>query len=278
MTFRKPWKTPRVEPPKLAAQPPWTDKFSLVSRGSRYQVRIAMLLMGVLPVLVLGFLVVTFMLPAGTFSVVARSALGGTALVLAVSGYAMLHKYPQNIVKLRQYLRNIAEGELPDKVTLEHTEDDLGAIETYLNQVLSSLRDKVTLLERQLQLTHDMKAALEAQQQELLEAERQRVMIQSLGAACHHIGQPTTVLGAHLYLLKGQSPPPAMLASIEECERAVESIAGVLEKLRQVSDYRTMPYRTVAADKAAGADSAILDIEAALGHGLTPPKDPPTRT
>ncbi len=42
----------------------------------------------------------------------------------------------------------------------------------------------------------DMKRTIEAQREEILAAERQRVMIQSLGAACHHLGQPATVVSS----------------------------------------------------------------------------------
>jgi phosphoglycerate-specific signal transduction histidine kinase len=241
-----------------------SQTLSLVSRGARYQIRIATLLLTVLPVLVLGFLVMTFFFPPGTFTATSQIALGVTAMALAISGYAILRKYPQNVVKLRHYLHHMAEGELPEKITLENTEDDITAIENYLNQVLSGLRNKVQTLEKQLHVTRAMKAALETQHQELLEAERQRVMIQSLGAACHHIGQPMTVLRAQLYFLRQQVDTPERRAQVAECEQAVNEMADILDNLRNVSAYRTMPYRTLASDEAQSADASILDIEAAL--------------
>ncbi|MDA3926757.1 MAG: response regulator [Kiritimatiellae bacterium] len=252
-----------------------SNKLSLVSHGAYYQIRIATILMGVLPLLVLCVLMLPFIFPAGIHALVAKLVICSCTLMLSVSGYAILRKFPQNIIKLRQYLRDIAEGELPDKITLENTEDDIASIENYMNLVLSGLRSKVDLLEKQLELTRAMKSALIVQQQDLLEAEQQRVMIQSLGAACHHIGQPATLLGTHLYLLKNQSPVPAELVEIEECERAMAEIIKVLDKLRLVGTYRTMPYRTFVTGETQRADEAILDIEADLGLVLSPPEQSP---
>jgi len=239
----------------------WAERLSLASRGARYQIAIATILTAVLPILVVCFIALTASYPAGTYSFAAKTVVGTLALTLAAGGYAILRKYPANIIKLRQYLLEIAEGELPDKVTLLNSEDDIKAIENYLNTILDELRGKVHQLEKQLRLTLELKNELDSQQKELLEAERHRVMIQSVGAACHHIGQPATILRAHLFCLKQKASSPEEQAWIEECTTAVDSIADVLEKLRQVSEYRTVPYRTCYESGEKGEDSVILDIE-----------------
>ena len=239
----------------------WTKRCTLASRGARHQIAIAIILVAVLPVLVVCFIALAESFTAGPYSFGAKVVICAFTFVLALSGYSILSKYPVNILKLRQHLRKIAEGELPDKITLLNSEDDIKAIEDYLNTVLAELRRKVNLLEEQLQLTREMKNAIKSQQDELLEAERHRVMIQSLGAACHHIGQPTTVLGLHLHFLKSQVSSPRDQAVIEECVKALDSLAEVLEKLRHVSEYRTVPYRTFYANENRGEDREILDIE-----------------
>lgn len=233
------------------------DKISLISRGARFQIQVATVLMGVIPLLVVCFFALSVYSPAGMPSFVGQVVIGGLTFLLAASGYALLRRYPENIIKLRQYLRQIAAGELPEKIALDQSEDDIRAIEDYLNQVLVALRNKVQLLEQQLQLSREMKTALETQQQDLLAAERHRVMIQSMGAACHHIGQPTTLLRTNLYFLKSQASTPRERGMVAECEQAVEAIVEVLEKLRHVSAYRTTPYCTISNS----ADEEILDIE-----------------
>lgn len=88
-----------------------------------------------------------------------------------------------------------------------------------------------------------MRRVIDAQRNELIEAERQRVMIESLGAACHHLGQPATVIHAYLEILKRTiQTSPESLMMIDECLKAATSIADVLDRLKAVSEYRRVPY------------------------------------
>lgn len=239
----------------------WKNKWSLESRGVRRQIGAATALMAILPNMVICHVVL--LSPEGAYSFTAKVLIGALVCLMAVGGYLLLNRYPRNVTRLRQYLKQIAEGELPERITLLESENDIRDIENFLNIILQELRHKVKLLEAQLRLSREMKNALEAQQRELLEAERHRVMITSLGAACHHIGQPAAVLRGHLHFLKGQASSPQELTEIEECGKALDSIAEILAKLRSVSEYRTVPYRTFPIGGPPGADREILDIEGA---------------
>ena len=237
----------------------WKTKLSMESRGSRRQIGVAAALMAILPNMVICYI---FLFASDdTYSLPVKLVLGGLVCLMAVGGYLLLNRYPKNVSRLRQYLKQIAEGELPEKIILRESENDVRDVEDFLNIILEELRRKVNLLETQLRLAREMKMALESQQQELLEAERHRVMINSLGAACHHIGQPATILRAHLHFLKSQVSDPNELEGIAECEKTVDSIAEILDKLRGVSEYRTVPYRTFPVEGPLGDDKEILDIE-----------------
>ncbi len=87
-----------------------------------------------------------------------------------------------------------------------------------------------------------MKKTIAVQQQKLLDAERHRVMIESLGAACHHVSQPVTVINAYLELMKRQEKSPELQDMINNCEEAAGRIGKILDRLREVSAYRTEPY------------------------------------
>lgn len=237
----------------------WAKAFSVESRGARHQIGIAAALMAALPILVIFY--VALLAPSETYSFAVKTVIGGFACLMAAGGYLILTQYPQTVARLRCNLQQIAEGQRPEKITLLDSQEDIRAIENCLNKVLDELQGKVTLLENQLRLTREMQNALESQQQELLEAERHRAMINSLGAACHHIGQPATLLRAHLHFLKNQSSTPKKQVEIEECEKASDSIAEILDKLRGVSEYRTVPYRTFSLGDARGENEEILDIE-----------------
>ena len=84
--------------------------------------------------------------------------------------------------------------------------------------------------------------AVEHQRRELLDAERQRVMFESIGAACHHLGQPATVLSAYLQLMQLQEKDPELLEMVNSSLESVRAITDVLDRLRNVNAYRTEPY------------------------------------
>jgi DNA-binding response OmpR family regulator len=98
--------------------------------------------------------------------------------------------------------------------------------------------------------------------EQLVDAERQRVMIESLGAACHHIAQPMTPILATLEGLM-KDPPTDRQAYQKQLGEVLDwarNVATVLHKLQRLITYRTVPY-------AAGRN--IIDISAAdTAHGL----------
>ncbi|MFC1498997.1 response regulator [Verrucomicrobiota bacterium] len=106
-----------------------------------------------------------------------------------------------------------------------------------------------------------MRNAIEQQRNELLEAERHRVMIASLGAACHHLGQPITVISTYIAILKKNEKSPEKLQMIEEFSAAAEAMSDVLDKLRKITQYRTVPYRPSGESEPERIDEYILDVE-----------------
>lgn len=107
----------------------------------------------------------------------------------------------------------------------------------------------------------EMRKTLEQQRKDLIDAERQRVMIESLGAACHHLGQPATVINTYLQIMKKQEKSPETLKMIEECASAANAMSDILDKLRKVSQYRTVPYRLAGESEPHRTDEKILDID-----------------
>ena len=105
-----------------------------------------------------------------------------------------------------------------------------------------------------------MRRMIEQQQKNLIDAERHRVMFESLGAACHHLGSPTTVIVAYLEMMKNLEKSPEMLAMIDECIKAAGILADVLKRLQQVNTYRTESYIPLGEGEAARPDEKILAI------------------
>jgi YesN/AraC family two-component response regulator len=87
-----------------------------------------------------------------------------------------------------------------------------------------------------------MLRTIDQQRTELLEAERQRVMIESLAAACHHLGQPVTVLSGFLEIMNSEIRDGDVYEHLQQCRHAVKKIAEVIHKLQALHEYRTEPY------------------------------------
>ena len=94
------------------------------------------------------------------------------------------------------------------------------------------------------------------------EAERHRVMLESLGAACHHLGQPATVLLANLGIMQRKlngEGDELINELVKSSIEAAETLGEILHKLNTVNEYKTTRYL----DRPDGVDSdenRILDI------------------
>jgi len=104
----------------------------------------------------------------------------------------------------------------------------------------------------------DRKNAEVAQRQ----VEQHRVMLESLGAACHHLGQPATVLLANLGVIQRRTAgmDEEMDDVVGSCQEAVERLSKILHKLNQVNEYRTMSYLD-GEDASDDTSGRILDID-----------------
>ena len=106
----------------------------------------------------------------------------------------------------------------------------------------------------------DISDRIRAQEAEK-QSERQNVMMQSLGAACHHLGQPATVLMASLELMMrvkdtDKAMGEELLASSIE---AAESLRKMLHNLNDITEYKTTSYID-GQDEPGRAESRILDV------------------
>ncbi len=240
---------------------------SLQSQRSPVYLHAAVALLSVIPVLAAVAVMLslyTDLLPSSNLLRLGASLSG---VLAGVCGYLLLRVYPDNQARLRDYLAQMSDQQLPEHAQLLSGELDMRDLEYQLNRVIGVFQEKVVRLDEALQRSRALVQTIRAQSDEIVEAERQRVMIESLGAACHHIGQPTTVLSLYLSRLRDMQPEAFAAQDLEPCLEAVDSIAGILRKLKQVSEYRTVPYGS-GLHAAQGIENEaggmkILDIESA---------------
>ena len=115
---------------------------SLISRGARVQFAIGVALISVIPLLVFWYFNVIAGVPDNAFGL---QSIMMVALVTAVAaaGYAILQKYPMNIIRLRGFLEQVIGGDLPEQVQLLDAEDDIAAVERCLNLILKQLKERL---------------------------------------------------------------------------------------------------------------------------------------
>jgi signal transduction histidine kinase len=116
------------------------QSLSVGVRGSRHQFAIALALVSALPLLALHYLLTN----TAELGMPAQMGILGLIVVLILSGYLLLAKYPTAIWKLRTYLTRMVRGEVPDKVTLVQGEDDVMAIESSMNIIVERLNERVS--------------------------------------------------------------------------------------------------------------------------------------
>ncbi len=86
----------------------------------------------------------------------------------------------------------------------------------------------------------DRKRAEEAMRQ----AAEHRAMLASVGAACHHLGQPATVIVTNLEMMKRRESglPEEVRSLVDGSLDAAELLGQILHKLNAVTEYRTTEY------------------------------------
>ena len=69
-------------------------------------------------------------------------------------------------------------------------------------------------------------------------------MLESLGAACHHLGQPATVLLANLGIIQKRltSEDDQVCELLKSSLDACRNLGEILHKLNAVTEYRTTRY------------------------------------
>jgi ActR/RegA family two-component response regulator len=96
------------------------------------------------------------------------------------------------------------------------------------------------------QKTRELKTILAQQREKLLQAERQRVMMESFGAVCHHFSQPLTVLGIFLRIVEDrleiEDRPDELKALLSECDQALKKLNSMVKQLQEIHEYQAEIY------------------------------------
>ena len=110
------------------------------------------------------------------------------------------------------------------------------------NAYLASIRDITHLKAIEEELREANRKILE-QQEQMIEEERLKVLLEMAGATAHEMNQPLTVLMGNIQLLEFCKDEPDMLAkTIDQIEDAGNRIADTVKKIQEIRHYQTKPY------------------------------------
>ncbi len=151
---------------------------------------------------------------------------------------------------MRRYLEGLAVGRLPDGIELSEDEDDLRAIEFCMHLIIRQTEERIRMIQRH--------------EEALRIAERQRVMIESLGTACRHLGQPVTVMSVLMHLIEKQEMTDELRKMVRQGCRAATELCHLLKRLQSISHYRAETYRAPEGTDRGRVDEFILDVPDAV--------------
>lgn len=85
--------------------------------------------------------------------------------------------------------------------------------------------------------------ALQTAQEQLMEAERQKIAMQMAGAAAHELNQPlTVVVGYSSILARTIKPDDPKFPVVEKIERNAQKMNEIVKRLGQLTQYKTREY------------------------------------
>lgn len=200
---------------------------SLAKRGTEAHFIVVLAVTSVIPLLALLYLLIDNW-QSGILNTTAVLLAVPAAILLIGLGTYLLYRHATDVRRLRRYLEMLAHGGIPERIALVDAGDDMAAIEKCLRVVVRQTDERIRTIENQFKA--------------LLRAEQQRVMVESLATACHHIGQPTTVVYAYLQMMTQWNVAAEQQQVIRDCLDATETIVEDIHRLQAVSEYRTEPY------------------------------------
>lgn len=156
---------------------------SRVVHDGRYQFVVAVALTAVIPVLAVSYLLVVAR--AGHADRVQTYIISGSIAALAVTGYGILLKYPLTVFRVRQTLRRIVEGDLPEAVTLRTADLEIRNIEEAINLIVQRLKKRIEVIQRE-------KGVME---QELFQSQKLEAMGVMAAGIAHEINTPAQFIG-----------------------------------------------------------------------------------
>lgn len=237
---------------------------SLSSRGARHQFAIGIGLVSAIPLL--GFAMLMMKPVVGMWDMISLCVI----VLLGISGFAVLRRYPRSVIKLRHYVEHIVAGELPDAIHLPPGEDDIVAIERCMNVIVNNLREKLEAAENENMLLMS----------QLYHAEKMQSLGLMAGGIAHDFGNMMNVIQGSCELALGAfHDRPKLLGHIRDAQAAVRQATDLTRQMLLFAgkgevDLTAVDLTATVSDMAGLIQSAVrsgVDVRYELSQGTTVP-------
>ena len=186
---------------------------SLSSRSARYQIGIAMALITIIPILVVAYLSGVES-KAVVDSLLARPVALMLLILVSLSGYSLMSRYPVNIMRLRTYLGDMVQGKYPQEVDLLSGMEDIPAIQRSFGMLFDQMAEQVSRLEE------EVKHRKEAE----------RIKDEFVSTVSHELRTPLAIAKEGISLLVDRVPGEIN----EKQERILNTAAGNVDQLARI--------------------------------------------
>lgn len=187
----------------------------LIGQAARYRLGLAVTLISILPFLSLVYILVVEPFKGQQVDRQAVTAILASVTLCVFSGYLLLLKYPFTLRRIRETLREVSAGVVPDRITLLNDGQDITSIEQALNTVLNELRERVIMVEKE-------KALMD---RELQQSQKLRSMGVIAAGIAHEINSPVQFVTDNMHFLL----------------KATTQLLHHIETLEQMGKQRTAP-------------------------------------
>lgn len=220
---------------------------SSVNRDGRYQFFFAMVLTAVIPVLAVIYLLT--IARAGEVHPVQVYLMAVCLAVLTVVGYSLMYKYPVAIMRVRETLRHIVEGDLPETVSLRTADLEIRNIEQAINLIVQQLKRRIENVQRE-------KWAIE---QELFQSQKLEAMGVMAAGIAHEVNTPAQFIGDNArFLGKASRQAVKWMADVRR-DMAIARTTGDTAPMEQTIRAITEEVDFTALDR--DVESAVRDTQ-----------------
>ncbi len=206
---------------------------------------IGIALLSAMPAITIGYTSAMHWLNPGRLSHSTQLIICVSITIQVAAGLIIILKYPRNIIKLRQYIEELASGTLPQSVDLLYSSssNDLEVIERGLNIIIDEMQTQVETARNQAEKERTLRETIEQQQEIIINGAQRRAMTQSIAASLHQLGKPLTILDLRLHLIRMMDHMPKKESEqLADCEQVLFEVMNIMKKIERSEEVKSQQH------------------------------------